>query len=69
MKRLKREEIYPNHYVDLEHLRSNIETFIEAYYTRLMTPSSVFSKKRVGAFTKTVFGHHARETAPSTRAT
>jgi transposase InsO family protein len=34
MKTLKREEIYANDYVDLEHLRSNIETFIEAYYNR-----------------------------------
>ena len=34
MKTLKREEIYANDYLDLEHLRKNIETFIEAYYNR-----------------------------------
>jgi hypothetical protein len=34
MKTLKREEIYANDYVDLEHLRSNIEIFIEGYYNR-----------------------------------
>ena len=34
MKTLKREEIYANDYVDLEHLRRNIETFIGAYYNR-----------------------------------
>jgi transposase-like protein len=35
MKTLKREEIYSNDYVDLEHLRRNIETFIETYYKSL----------------------------------
>ena len=34
MKTLKREEIYANTYVDLEHLRTNIEAFIEQYYNR-----------------------------------
>jgi hypothetical protein len=34
MKTLKHEEIYANDYRDLDHLRSNIETFIEAYYNR-----------------------------------
>jgi transposase InsO family protein len=34
LKTLKREEIYPNQYSDLEHLRSNIEEFIEKYYNR-----------------------------------
>jgi len=32
MKTLKREEIYANKYEDLEHLRANIEEFIEQYY-------------------------------------
>jgi putative transposase len=32
MKTLKREEIYANKYDDLEHLRANIEEFIEEYY-------------------------------------
>ena len=34
MKTLKREEIYANRYDDLEHLRTNIENFIEQYYNR-----------------------------------
>ena len=34
LKTLKREEIYANDYRDLEHLRANIETFIEQYYNR-----------------------------------
>jgi putative transposase len=34
MKTLKREEIYANRYDSLEHLRANIEEFIEQYYNR-----------------------------------
>ena len=34
MKTLKQEEIYTNTYIDLEHLRTNIEAFIEQYYNR-----------------------------------
>jgi putative transposase len=34
MKTLKREEIYANQYRDLDHLRANIEEFIEQYYNR-----------------------------------
>ena len=34
MKTLKREEIYARKYEDLEHLRANIEEFIEQYYNR-----------------------------------
>ena len=34
IKTLKREEIYANQYEDLEHLRRNIEEFIEEYYNR-----------------------------------
>ena len=34
LKTLKREEIYANQYSHLEHLRSNIEEFIERYYHR-----------------------------------
>ena len=34
MKTLKQEEIYANEYRDLEHLRANIEEFIEQYYNR-----------------------------------
>ena len=41
MKTLKREEIYANDYLDLEHLRSNIETFIETYYNRCRLHSAL----------------------------
>ena len=34
MRTLKREEIYANRYRDLEHLRSNVEEFIENYYNQ-----------------------------------
>ena len=34
IKTLKREEIYANAYENLEHLRANIEIFIEQYYNR-----------------------------------
>ena len=34
MKTLKREEIYPNQYADLDHLRANILEFIEQYFNR-----------------------------------
>jgi len=34
IKTLKREEIYANRYDNLEHLRANIEEFIEEYYNR-----------------------------------
>ena len=34
IKTLKREEIYANQYDNLEHLRANIECFIEQYYNR-----------------------------------
>ena len=34
MKTLKREEIYANRYENLEHLRTNIEEFIEQYYNQ-----------------------------------
>jgi putative transposase len=41
MKTLKREEIYANQYVDLDHLRSNVEQFIEVYYNRQRLHSSL----------------------------
>ena len=41
MKTLKREEIYANNYDDLEHLRANIEEFIEQYYNRLRLHSAL----------------------------
>jgi hypothetical protein len=41
MKTLKREEIYANDYVDLEHLRRNIGAFIEQYYNRCRLHSAL----------------------------
>ena len=41
MRTLKREEIYANRYGDLEHLRTNIEAFIEQYYNRCRLHSSL----------------------------
>jgi transposase InsO family protein len=41
MKTLKREEIYANDYVDLEHLRANLGTFIEHYYNRCRLHSAL----------------------------
>jgi transposase InsO family protein len=41
MKTLKREEIYANTYVDLEHLHTNIEAFIEQYYNRCRLHSAL----------------------------
>jgi len=41
MKTLKREEIYANDYLDLDHLRKNIEAFIEQYYNRCRLHSAL----------------------------
>ncbi len=41
MKTLKREEIYANQYRDLDHLRANIEEFIDHYYNRLRLHSAL----------------------------
>lgn len=41
MKTLKQEEIYANTYVDLAHLRTNIELFIEQYYNRCRLHSAL----------------------------
>jgi transposase InsO family protein len=41
LKTLKREEIYTNDYQDLEHLRANIEVFIEQYYNRCRLHSAL----------------------------
>jgi len=38
---LKREEIYANDYRDLDHLRTNIEVFIEQYYNRFRLHSAL----------------------------
>ena len=41
IKTLKQEEIYANTYIDLEHLRTNIEAFIEQYYNRCRLHSAL----------------------------
>jgi putative transposase len=41
LKTLKREEIYANEYRDLEHLRANIQEFIEQYYNRCRLHSAL----------------------------
>jgi putative transposase len=41
MRTLKREEIQANTYLDLAHLRSNIESFIEEYYNRCRLHSAL----------------------------
>jgi putative transposase len=41
IKTLKREEIYANSYQDLEHLRADIEEFIERYYNRCRLHSAL----------------------------
>ena len=41
MKTLKREEIYANDYRNLEHLRQNLEEFIERYYNRVRLHSAL----------------------------
>jgi transposase InsO family protein len=41
MKTLKREEIHANDYHDLDHLRANIEEFIERYYNRCRLHSAL----------------------------
>ena len=41
MKTLKQEEIYANKYDDLDHLRVNVEEFIEQYYNRLRLHSAL----------------------------
>jgi len=46
MKTLKREEIYANRYEDLEHLRTNIEGFIEQYYNRQRLHSALGHRRR-----------------------
>ena len=41
MKTLKQEQIYANHYRDLDQLRSNIEEFIDQYYNRCRLHSAL----------------------------
>src|SRR6202790_4692404 len=46
IKTLKREEIYANQYQDLDHLRANIEEFIEWYYNRCRLNSALGYQSR-----------------------
>lgn len=41
LKTLKREEIYAHAYRDLDHLRANIEAFIDRYYNRIRLHSAL----------------------------
>src|SRR5439155_18527989 len=41
IKTLKREEVYATEYRDLEHLATNIETFIDEYYNRCRLHSAL----------------------------
>ena len=41
IKTLKREEIYANEYRNLEHLRENVQEFIERYYNRCRLHSAL----------------------------
>jgi putative transposase len=41
MKTLKQEEIYTNDYLDLDHLRTNVQVFIEQYYNRCRLHSAL----------------------------
>jgi len=47
MKTLKREGIYANDYVDLEHLHKNVEAFIDDYYNAVACiPRSAINRLR-----------------------
>jgi putative transposase len=63
MKTLKREEIYGNAYLHLEHLRTNIEAFIEQYYNRCRLHSAL------GYQSPDEFEQQLRTTATSAGAT
>lgn len=61
IKTLKREEIYANHYDNMEHLRANIEEFIDRYYNRQRLHSALgycppeeFERERAGVAAKTM---------------
>jgi transposase InsO family protein len=51
MRTLKREEIYANYYVDLDHLCVNIEAFIEQDYNRCRLHSEEFEQQLVSPAT------------------
>lgn len=73
MKTLKREEIYANHYRDLEHLRRNIEEFLEQYYNRCRLHSAlgyktpeefeqaIISTNDAGATISVLMGPHSKQ--------
>ena len=63
LKTLKREEIYANRHRDLEHLRRNIEAFIEQYYNRVRLHSAL------GARPPEEFEHAVAPVNPSGAAT
>src|SRR5205823_13274961 len=63
MKTLKREEISANDYRDLDHLRTNIEAFIEQYYNRYRLHSAL------GYKTQEAFEQAITATATSAGAT
>jgi hypothetical protein len=48
MKTLKQEEIYANEYRDLDHLRTNVEAFIENYYNTQRLHSALNYRSPVG---------------------
>jgi putative transposase len=60
MKTLKREEIYANDYVDLEHLRSNTEAFIDGYYNRCRLHSALGLSTAGGVRAATKFCRNVR---------
>jgi putative transposase len=46
LKTLKREEIYGHTYRDLDHLRADIEVFIDRYYNRIRLHSALGYDRR-----------------------
>ena len=61
LKTLKREEIYANPYRDLEHLRVNIEEFIDRYYNQQRLHSAL------GYRSPEEFERHAQRADPMTQ--
>jgi putative transposase len=61
LKTLKREEIYANQYRDLDHLRANIEEFIDRYYNQQRLHSAL------GYRSPEEFERHANHADPRTQ--